>query len=206
LRQMPKPPAHPRPRRPAPTGSPFAKLPTLSIFLALACMASAATADEPSLPKEERAGASLPLVVGGLQEAIGLPFSRDLFSGPLHPGLFVGTEYVHWQGRSGRVFQVADVGYFRHAHLDRLLFVKTDIAYRHGLELGLGFEASLGLGYGHSFADRRIYSVTDGKPLGDLCRPQSTPVSAPSRSLASRTRLAADDSVHRPEVALFAQG
>lgn len=139
-------------------------------FFALALGCSwPAMAEEPSSKDSEHS--SYPIVIGLIQEAMQLPFKADVFKGPLHPGALVGTEHHYWRGRRGELFQTANLGYFHHANVDRVLFLNTAFAFGYGWDFGLALEHLLGVGYGHTFIDRQIYSTETGEAMRDRGKP-----------------------------------
>lgn len=147
----------------------------LLIFMTilLSCLATTSYADESPDGYSASEGQALPLVIAGMQQALDFPLGNNLFTGPLHPGLLVGSEVEYLHGRYGRLFQTANIGYFHHRHLDRVVFLNTEIAYGYDLDFGLGFEALHGVGYGHLFTDRQLYSLKTGEAATDWGQPSA---------------------------------
>ncbi len=145
----------------------------LLVFLTtlLICLATTSYADEPPDGHSPSERQELPLVVAGMQQALDVPLGNNLFTGPLHPGFVVGSEVEYLHGRYGRLFQTANIGYFHHRHLDRVVFLNTEIAYGYDLDFGLGFEVLHGVGYGHLFTDRQLYSLETGEAATDWGQP-----------------------------------
>lgn len=141
------------------------------LAILFACIATPAHAGGSAPEDDDSSNRSFPLVVSLMQEAIGLPFTPQILTGPIHPGLSVGSEYEYLHGRYGRLFQTANLGYFHHARFDRLAYLNSELGYAYHLGFGLGFESLLGLGYGHSFAARQLYSLETGEAARDWGHP-----------------------------------
>lgn len=124
------------------------------------CFASVpALAGETDAGEADVEARSYPLVLASVQEATALPGSPLPFQGPLHPGLSIGTEHEYARGGWGRIFQTGGLGFYHHADLDAVVWLNSEFGYGYGFDFGLGFEALVGLGYGHSFNARPTYSL-----------------------------------------------
>lgn len=140
---------------------------TLLPLLALALLCSSTSA----FAEDDADSHSFPLVVAGLQEATAVPFAPNTFTGPLHPGLMVGSEYEYTRGGWGRLFQTANFSFFYHADYDAVASLNSEFGYGYDFDFGLGLEALVGLGYGHTFNARTTYSLETREETADLGQP-----------------------------------
>jgi hypothetical protein len=105
---------------------------------------------------------SRPITLSFFNESTSIPFTR-LVTTPVHPGLQVGTEFVYKRKKTGKFFQIANISYFFHQHLNHGIALSTEIGYEHRTCTGLSLSGLAGIGYLHTFATGEEYKLVDGE-------------------------------------------
>ena len=99
-----------------------------------------------------------PLELSFFNHATSRPFNSTILH-ILHPGFSLGTEYVYWQGRSGKLYQNLNAGYYYNEYIAKALFLQTSAGYRYTTGFGLFGDATLGLGYHLSFHPGQVFKL-----------------------------------------------
>ena len=98
-----------------------------------------------------------PVSLSIINQSWAFPQKKIFRMKPFYPGLVFGTEYSYKEGKRGRLFQSANLGFYVNNITGSCLFLQSDLAYRFTLNLGLFTDVSLGLGYVHAFYPREIF-------------------------------------------------
>ncbi|MEO0473783.1 MAG: hypothetical protein AAF206_29500 [Bacteroidota bacterium] len=109
-----------------------------------------------SVGLQAQSWADRPLEISVLQQSSTLAPNR-LVSGPLHPGLMIGTEFSLKENPNSTFALGANIGYWRHKSVQHMGFANAELRYRHHFSSGTQVGAFVGLGYGHTFWDGMLY-------------------------------------------------
>ncbi len=99
-----------------------------------------------------------PIVISLFTHSISTPFKKVL-KHPFNFGCSIGTEFNYRMNRASTLHQEMSVGTYFHKNLGAALFLKSNFHYRYTTKTGFQGEASLALGYHHSFAATPIFEL-----------------------------------------------
>jgi len=108
-------------------------------------------------PKQIK-GAEPPISLSFFNQSWAFPLSPIMrFSGALHPGISVGTEFL-WRNRGkNQWLQTVEAGGYLNRAMGSALFAGTETRYRRLIGSNWSAEAGLGLGYFHNFSPNRLF-------------------------------------------------
>ena len=104
-----------------------------------------------------------PIVVSGGAHALTVPWYPGLLTKRLNPALSIGTERTLKQGEHSRLYQTANLGYFRHYWWMTGIYINTELGASRSLPLGFHGDIKLGIGYLHYFWRRKSLELKDGR-------------------------------------------
>ena len=99
-----------------------------------------------------------PVTISIFNHSVSLPF-KDIFKRPLNIGISIGTEFLYTSGKHFSMHQTVQLGWFYHRELGTSVYVKSDFLNRLTASNGLFGEIQLGLGYMHSFYDKKVFEL-----------------------------------------------
>lgn len=104
-----------------------------------------------------------PLTVAFFTNTVGLPGHANafLFSIPLHPGVYIGTEHTWRTSGKHSWCQTAGISAYVIRELHYGVGLSSALIYRHRLPANFYWEAGMGLGYLHTFNYGPIFSLDD---------------------------------------------
>lgn len=101
------------------------------------------------------------ITISTFNESTAIPFTRFI-TFPFHPGVQIGTEIDYRSQKHSRLFQTCNASYFYHNYLTQGIGINTSLGYEYRLNIGLAFEALLGVGYEHTFATAKEFTFQNG--------------------------------------------
>jgi len=105
------------------------------------------------------------LTIAAYHNMVGLPGTLKfaLFSLPIHPGIYAGTEFHYKGNEKGFWYQSAGLSYYEIHLLHKGIVLNTSFGYRKFTRSGIFGEIALNAAYLHTFNDGGIYTFDPQK-------------------------------------------
>jgi hypothetical protein len=109
----------------------------------------------------------IPIKIAISNEATAIPFTK-IFTGPIHPTLQLGTEFLYKSKPNYDWYQTANIGYIFHNYLYQGVYLNSEIGFDYQFDFGIKLKSNLGLGYLHTFATQEEYQFKNGEYVNGL--------------------------------------
>ena len=100
-------------------------------------------------------------IVIGKHNTTALPF-YNTFENPYNPSIGLSVEWSHWEGKRGKLFQTANIGWLDSKYSHSGLNLTTSFGYRYRTGFGLFADLGLEVGVQQTFRKEAIYESTNG--------------------------------------------
>lgn len=121
-----------------------------------------------------------PVSIAVYSNSVALPGHGNmiLFSVPVHPGIYMGTEYFWRSKPKSELFQTAGLSMYVIREMYYGIAVSSAFGSRYYIPCGIFYEGSLGVGYLHTFNYGPVFSLDENgeyQRKTDWGRPHFTP-------------------------------